>query len=379
MLKSYKYQLNLNNEQKEFMNKSFGCARFVYNYALNRKIESYNSGVKVPSQFDLNAEITQLKKQEDFKWLNDVDRQNLNVEMANLNSAYQGFFKLKRGFPKYKSRHSKQSCTFTQSIKVNFDNNKINLPKIGWCNAFISRGFNGIIKKATVSRNASGKYFVSILVEDHREVPIKKPIKEETTIGIDVGIKSFLVTSNGDVIDNPKFYEKELRKLAYLQRQLSRKKKGSNNRAKAKHKVAKHHYKISCKRNDFLHKLTSKIISENQTVIIEDLDIQGMMKNKYLAKSIGSVSWGEFFRQIEYKALWYGVNLIKIGRYEPSSKLCSCGVKNNELKLKDREWTCNSCHTTHDRDLLAAQNIKQIGLLKYSGQGMSSELVEVSQ
>lgn len=378
MLKCYKYQLRLNSEQEEFINKSFGCARFVYNYGLTRKIETYKAGEKVPSQFDLNAEITRLKKQEEFNWLNDIDRQTLNVSIANLNSAYQGFFKIKKGFPKYKSRHSKQACTFTQSIKMDFENNKINLPKIGWCKAYLSREFNGVIKKATVSRNASGIYFVSILVDNHREIPKKKVINIETSIGIDVGIKTFLVMSNGIEIANPKFYEKDQRKLAYLQRQLSRKKKGSNNRAKAKHRVAKCHYKIVCKRNNFLHKLTSRIISENQTVIIEDLDIKGMMKNKYLSKSIGSASWGEFFRQLEYKALWNGVNLIKIGRYEPSSKLCSCGVKNNELTLNDRQWTCKSCNVTHNRDLLAAQNIKYIGLTKYSGQGMPTNLVEVS-
>lgn len=364
MLKAYKYKLSLNAKQASFMNQSFGCARVVYNYCLQRRVEAYETEKKSISQFDLCKEVVRLKKEETHKWLAGVDHQSLCCSVQNLDKAFTKFFREKKGFPKFKSKkHSIQSCQFTQGIKIDFENKKIKFPKIGWCKLFLSRKFEGKIKTTTVSRNAAGMYFVSILVEDSMPLPKKQPIKESTAIGIDVGLKHFATLSDGTKVDNPKHYQKAEKRLAVLQRRLSKKQKGSKNREKAKLKVAKQHYKITCKRSDFLHKLSTKITRENQTVIIEDLNVAGMLKNHKLAKSISSASWSEFFQQLQYKCEWRGHNLVRIGRFEPSSKMCSCGEVNHKLTLKDREWTCKNCGTTHDRDLLAAQNIKRFGLV----------------
>ena len=380
MLRAYKYTLDLNNSQKSFMNKSFGCARVVYNHCLDRRIKVYETDKKRISAYDLCKEVVLLKRTEEKKWLAEIDHQTLCCSVQNLDSAFTKFFREKKGFPKFKSKHGKQSAQFTQGIKIDFENKKIKFPKIGWCNIFFSREFEGNIKTVTVSKIPSGKYFVSILVDNSIPLPIKATIKEKTSIGIDVGIKTFATLSNGEQIDNPKYLENEQKRLACLQRRLSRKTKGSNRRTKAKLSVAKLHYKITNQRKDFLHKASSKIVSENQTIIIEDLNIDGMLKNHCLARSISSASWSEFFSQLQYKCDWYGKNLITIGQFQPSSKMCSCGIINKELTLKDREWTCKSCGTTHDRDILAANNIKKLGLQKQNliGAGSPAEDVEKS-
>lgn len=346
------------------MSQSFGCARVVYNYCLQRKVEVYQADKKSISQFDLCKEVVRLKKDESYKWLADVDHQTLSCAVRNLDTSFTNFFREKKGFPKFKSKKSSnQSCQFTQGIKIDFENKKIRFPKIGWCKLFLSCEFEGKIKTTTVSRNAAGMYFVSILVDNFTPLPEKCDIKEDTSIGIDVGIKHFATLSDGTKINNPKHYENAQKRLAVLQRRLFKKQKGSNNSQKAKLKVAKHYYKITCKHRDFLHKLSTKIVRENQTVIIEDLNVAGMLKNHCLAKSISSASWSEFFRQLQYKCEWNGCNLIRIGRFEPSSKMCTCGIINNELSLNDREWICIACGTSHDRDLLAANNIKRFGLV----------------
>ena len=374
VLRAYKYELVLNDSQKEFMNKSFGCARFIYNYCLDRKTKLYETEKKRISQFDLCKEVVLLKKKEGFEWLQEIDHQTLSCAVMNLDKAFTKFFREKKGYPNFKSKHnSKQSAQFTQGVQIDFENNKIRFPKIGWCKVKFSREFDGLHKTVTVSRNSVGRYFVSILVDNDIPLPEKALINESTAVGIDVGIKHFATLSTGEKIDNPKYYEKSQKKLAVLQRRVSKKVKGSNRHKKAKLRVAKLHYKITNQRKDFTNKLSTKIVRENQSVIIEDLNVAGMLQNHCLAKSISSVSWSEFFSQLQYKCDWYGKNLIRIGRFEPSSRLCTCGVKNTELKLSDRKWTCKSCGVTHDRDLLAANNIKKFGLVDQNliGEGIA--------
>ena len=247
----------------------------------------------------------------------------------------------------------------------------------------ISRKFDGETKTFTVCKTTTGKYFVSVLVETPEEIPAKPLIIPEGTIGIDVGIKDFCTLSTGEKVENPRYLREELARLKVLQRRASKKQKGSSNRKKAVLKVAKLHERIANQRNDFLHKLTHRLTSENQatSLAIEDLNVSGMMQNHCLAQAVADVSWSEFFRQLEYKSAWRGINLLRIGRFEPSSRLCSCGVVNSSLTLSDRQWTCDSCGETHDRDILAANNIKRFALtaenLKHSPSGRGDEPVDV--
>jgi len=363
MIKAYRYRLNPNKAQAEFFEKSFGCARFVYNWALNRRIEAYQKDKTRISWVELCKELTELKKQEDTIWLKEVSNQSLQSSIRHMEAAFVRFFREKKGFPKFKSKHrSRASFQFVQKVSIDFETNRIKLPKIGEVKFYKNRTFDGKIGTVTISKSATGKYYASVLVDDGKELPAKAPITEDTAVGIDVGIKDFAVLSNGQTFANPKYLEKEEKRLAVLQRRFARKQKGSNRRERARRAVAKQYEVVRNKRTNFLHQVTSRIVRENQTIIIEDLNVDGMLKNHCLAKHISSASWSEFFRQLEYKCEWQGKNLIRIGRFEPSSKLCTCGYKNDALTLSDRSWTCPKCGTTHDRDLLAAQNIKRFGL-----------------
>ncbi len=362
MLRAYKYQLDPNESQKIFFAKCFGACRWIYNRQLSKRIELYKEDKKSISAIELINEIPGLKRMSEFSWLNEVPSQCLQQAVRNMDAAYFNFFRKKKGFPKFRVKNREQSFQLPSRHRINFERSKVKIPKLGWVDVFIDREFSGTYKTATVSKNPAGKYFISILVEDGIALPECTPVISDKSIGIDVGLKHFAVLSTGEKIDNPKHFEKSLGRLKVLQRRASRKVKGSNRRKAANLRVAKLHYRISCQRKDFLHKLSTRIIRENQTVIIEDLNVQGMLQNHNLAKAISSASWSEFFRQLEYKAAWNGKNLVRIGRFDPSSKMCTCGVKNETLTLKDRDWTCASCGTTHDRDLLAANNIKKFGL-----------------
>lgn len=386
MLKSYEYRLYPNKEQKILLAKHFGCNRFIYNWALNLRKEEYQRTGKTISKFDLNKKITELSKQEETIWLKEVLTQSLQQSIQNLDTAYIKFFKEKRGFPKFKSKKThRHSYSIPQNVKINFEDHRVFLPKIKWTNLRVDRTFDGIIKSATVKQVPSGKYFVSILVEDGREPMKPKEINFDTAVGIDLGIKDFAILSNGEKIVNPKFLRNKEKRLKILQKRLSRKQKDSQNRNKARIKVAKYHEKISDERKDFLQKLTTKLVKESQfdTFCLETLSIQGMMQNHKLAKSIAEASWYRFIEILRYKCNWYGKNLVQIGRFEPSTKLCPCGYKNNELTLADREWTCPICGTHHDRDVLAANNIKRFALSRanlnsFSGSGRLVEPVEMS-
>jgi putative transposase len=344
----------------------FGCVRYVYNYGLGRKIEEYEKTGKSPSCFDLMKEVTKLKK--DLPWLSKVNSQSLQVSLRNLDNAYTKFFKEHKGFPKFKNKNSQQSFSCPQLVKLN--EKYLSIPKIKDIKCIVSRKFEGKIKTTTIKKTNTGKYFVSILVDNGKKLP--KKIKIKKAIGIDLGIKSFATISTGEKIDNPRHLNKSLGRLKVLQRRLSKKQKGSKNRDKAKYKVALIHEKITNQRKDFLNKLSTRLVSENQAICLEDLNVAGMIRNHCLARHIQDCGWGEFVRQLEYKSEWSGKHIFKIGRFQPSSKICSCGAINHDLKLSDRVWTCKVCGLTHDRDILASQNI-----LKFSGQGLSDVSVEM--
>jgi putative transposase len=293
-----------------------------------------------------------------------------------MDSAFTRFFREKKGFPKFKTKKNNYSSfQYVQFVSVDFKTNKIKLPKIGKVKFGKSRTFDGKIGTCTISKTPTNKYYISIIVDDGKPIPQKVPIVSDTAVGIDVGIKDFAVLSNGKVYANPKFYEKDEKRLKVLQRRLSRKQKGSKRRERARLAFAKQHEKTHNRRINFIHQVTSEIVRENQTVVIENLNVEGMLKNHNLAKHIKSASWSEFFRQLQYKCEWYGKNLIRIGRFEPSSKMCLCGYINKDLTLKDRKWECPQCGRHNDRDLLAAVNIKRFGLQKQNLIGEISPVV----
>ena len=365
MYKGYEYRIYPNKTQQKLLDKTFGCCRYVYNYFLARRIEYHEKEGKYINSFALSKELTALKKS--LLWLNDVDSQALQQELRHQDNAFERFFKAKKGFPKFKCKHShRYSYTTILNVSLDIENHKIKLPKIGKVDLKLDRIPQGQIKSVTVKQVPSGKYCVSLTVLEEDNYLPKEEIKEETTIGIDLGLKDFAILSDGRKIANPRYLKNNLKKLAKLQRRLSKKQKGSSNRNKARIKVARQHEKISNMRKDFLHKLTYQLTHENQvsTICVEDLAVNNMIKNHKLARSISDVSWSNFRTLLEYKCDLYGKNLLVIGRFEPSSKMCTCGYINKELTLADRKWICPNCHTYHDRDILAANNIKKFALSK---------------
>jgi len=356
MLKGFKYRIYPTEVQAELIDKHIGSSRFVYNLALETKTMAYAGNRVNLSCLDIIKQLPDLKKE--CSWLKEINSQSLQTPIRNLDNAFTRFYKGQGSFPKYKSkRKGKQSFHIPQNVIV--ENGKLIIPKFKeGIDIVLHRETKGVIKSATISRTPTGKYFVSILCDTGEDCKSKPKIKREATVGIDLGIKDFLITSDGEVVDNPKYLRKVESRLKYLQRKYS-KYKGK----RIKHKLAKLHERVANQRRDFLHKESFKLVSENQTICIEDLNVKGMLKNHRLAKSISGVGWSMFTRMLECKCEWYGVNLLKIGRFEPSSKTCSnCGMVNKELTLKDREWTCNGCGTHHDRDINAAVNIKNFAL-----------------
>ena len=357
MLKAFKYRLNPNEEQIVLLNKHIGASRFIYNLALETKQIAYAGNKHNLSCFELHSQLVSLK--EELPWLKELNSQSLQQSITNLDKAYTAFFKGQNDFPKFKKKSNGGSFNIPQRVKV--ENGKLVIPKFTKKNGIdiiLNRPLKGEIRQATISRTPTGKYFVSILCETGEQNKSKPKIKEETTIGIDLGIKDFAITSNGEVFDNPKYLRKAQDKLKYIQSKYSK-----NKGKRTKQKLAKLHEKVTNKRKDYLHKVSTKLVRENQTISLENLNVSGMIKNHNLAQAISDVSWSTFVTMLEYKAEWYGTNILKIGRFEPSSKTCSnCGYINKELTLKDREWTCVKCNAEHDRDVNAAINIKNFSL-----------------
>lgn len=317
------------------------------------------------SCFDLNRQVTDLK--EELDWLN-APAQALQMAMRNLDNAYHAFFR-GAGFPKFKSKHSKQSFQLPQGVRISEDGKQIFIPKLKWVDIAFHRDLPvGNVKTVTVSKTTTNKYFVSILVDTQRELPNKLPITEPSAVGIDLGIKDFCITSDGMKFENKDFLKSTMQKLRVAQRSLSRKKPGSNRYKKQKLVVALLHEKVRNQRQDYLHKISSHLISNYDTICLEDLSIKNMVKNQNFAKAISDMGWGEFRGMLEYKSEWQGKNLRVIGRFDPSSKTCNnCGKINKELKLSDRNWICRGCNTSHDRDVNAAINIKNFGLRNRPG------------
>ena len=363
MLKAYKYRLYPNKQQEEQIQKTFGCCRFVYNQALAYRKELYKNKKESMNKIACNNYVNQVLKKE-YKWLKEVDKFALTNSVYNMDSACQKFFKEHSVYPKFKSkRDNKKSYTTNctnNNIEVSFKKNKIKLPKLKWVKAKIHRNFIGKIKSATVSQVPSGKYFVSILIETEH-IPLERI---NNSIGIDLGIKDLLITSNGEKFDNLKLTKKYEKKLAKEQRKLSHKVKGSNNYQKQRIKFAKVYEKIKNTRLDYLHKISHKLISESQVIVSEDLAISNMVKNHNLSKSILDCGWYELTRQLSYKSDWNNRQYIKINRFYASSQTCNyCGYVNSNTKdLSVRKWTCPQCGAIHDRDINAAKNILNEGL-----------------
>ena len=353
--RAYKYRIYPNVEQKVFFAKCFGCVRFFYNKSLSDMNEIYKSTGKFKN-------ITPASYKEDYPFLKEVDSLALANAQLNRNSAYKAFFRGINKFPKYKSKKNDQSYTTNNQGSVKFSSNDryISIPKCKRIRIKKHRGFIGTIKSITVSRTTDNKYYISLLVETNVE-PLKEIIN---TIGLDLGLKELIVDSNGKKYKNHKYLTKSRNKLAKEQRKLSHMEKGSSNRNKQRIKVAKLHKHIQNQRNDYLHKLSKKIIDENQIICIEDLKVKDMMSDSKLARNISDVSWSKLVAMLIYKASWYGRKVIKVHATYPSSQLCSkCSYKNSITKdLAIRKWTCPQCGSIHDRDINASINILRKGM-----------------
>jgi len=365
--KGYKFRIYPNKTQCESIARIFGCYRFVYNRFLSKAISDYETTGKSNSAYDNQKELTLLKKDPDFAWLKESDSQALNQSIFDLKCAYDRFFKKLGGYPKFKKKTNNQSyTTCVTGGQLQIVNNKIYIPKVGWVKIKQHRPITGRVTAGTVSKTASGKYFIALHC---KECPVEELDKVHSDIGIDLGLSSLITTNAGVKVNNPKHIKKYLSKIEREQKKLSKKNKGSNNYIKQRIKLAKLHEKVSNQRKDFTHRLTHQLVKNHDFIAVEDLSVKSMLESdleglsteqvQSFHRNISDVSWSELIRQLEYKSEWYGRKFVQVDRYFPSSQLCSCcHYKNTEVKdLKIRKWTCPRCGSIHDRDQNAAKNI----------------------
>ncbi len=357
IIRAYKFELQPTQEQKVLLDKHLGCVRYIYNYFLNERKEQYQTKKKSDSYYKQAATLTELKKKEENIWLKEVNSQSLQFALRCLDTAYVNFFKGRAKFPRFKSKKRKNGFTIPQFAKL--ENGRFYAPKFKeGIKVNVHREVKGKIGKCTISKTPTGKYFVSIVSEEQ----YKPKEKTGAVCGVDLGLKDFVITSDGAKFKNNRYTKKYEKNLTKAQRHLSRKKKGSNSYEKQRRKVASIYEKITNSRLDNLHKVSHKLISDYDLIVLEDLNVKGMVKNHKLAKHISDASWGTFVRLLEYKADWNDKKIVKIGRFYPSSKTCcECGWINQDLNLSIREWTCKNGHIL-DRDLNAAKNILKEGL-----------------
>jgi putative transposase len=359
--KAYKYRFYPTDEQKHMLAQTFGCCRYVYNWALRLKTDAYYQRGERMYYEHLSQALTSLKKQEDQAWLKDVSAVPLQQALRHLDRAFLNFFEGRAQYPTFKKKHGPQAATYASSA-FKWDGQSLTLAKmetplaIHWSRPW-PKGVNPTT--VTVTRDCADRYFVSLLVEeDINPLPVVKK-----QVGIDLGLKSLVITSDGQTFGNPKFFAKDEKKLAKAQRRHAKKKKGSKNREKARRKVARIHAKIADRQRDYQHKLSTQIIRENQVVCVESLQVKHVVHNPKLSKAISDVGWSELVRQLEYKASWYGRTLVKIDKFYPSSKRCfRCGHILDSLTLEVRVWTCPECQSVHERDVNAARNVLAAGL-----------------
>lgn len=360
--RTYKFELRPNQEQKVLLAKHFGCVRWVYNNFLGQRKEQYKETGKSEGYYKQSPKLTQLKKVKALDWLKEVNSQSLQHALKNLDRAFKNFFEKRAGYPRFKSKKAKQSFHIPQNVDLL--GSKLYIPKFKTgIKAIIHRPIKGQVRNATITKTNTGKYFVSILcLEEYTPLP-----KTGESIGVDLGLKDFAITSEGVKFKNHRYTKKYEKQLAKAQKHLSRKVKGSNSFEKQRRKVARIHEKIRNSRNDDLHKVSHQLIKNYDVICLEDLHIKGMVQHPTLSKHIADASWGNFVRMLQYKADWNERTIVKIDRWFASSKTCSCcGTVNQELELSDRHWTCSSCNTKLDRDVNAATNILNEGFKNIS-------------